>query len=316
MIKNHDEDNSKKIEEKSTFQEDCPTKSGFVAVVGRPNAGKSSLLNWLVGEKIAMVSHKANATRRRSKIIALHKNSQIIFIDTPGIHEQERLLNQFMLDEALKAMGDCDLIIFLSPVTDKIDHYLDFLEKNTKNTPHMILLTKTDQVSNERVLKKIMEFSKYQDKFLSLIPVSIKKGISQDYILEEISKYIPKHPYLYDPQILTTENMRDIYKEYIRESIFENTSEEIPYFADVVIDGIEEKEDIECIDANIIVEKKSQKGIIIGKNGQTIKRIGKNAREKIEKIINKKVFLKIFVTIKPGWSQNKDLLKKLGYILD
>ncbi len=316
MIKNHDEDNSKKIEEKSTFQEDCPTKSGFVAVVGRPNAGKSSLLNWLVGEKIAMVSHKANATRRRSKIIALHKNSQIIFIDTPGIHEQERLLNQFMLDEALKAMGDCDLIIFLSPVTDKIDHYLDFLEKNTKNTPHMILLTKTDQVSNERVLKKIMEFSKYQDKFLSLIPVSIKKGISQDYILEEISKYIPKHPYLYDPQILTTENMRDIYKEYIRESIFENTSEEIPYFADVVIDGIEEKEDIECIDANIIVEKKSQKGIIIGKNGQTLKRIGKNAREKIEKIINKKVFLKIFVTIKPGWSQNKDLLKKLGYILD
>ncbi len=316
MIKNHNEDNSKKIDDKSTFQGDCTTKSGFVAVVGRPNAGKSSLLNWLVGEKIAMVSHKANATRRRSKIIALHKNSQIIFIDTPGIHEQERLLNQFMLDEALKAMGDCDLIIFLSPVTDKIHHYLDFLEKNSKNTPHMILLTKTDQVSNEKVLKKIMEFSKYQDKFLSLIPISIKKGISQDYILGEISKYIPKHPYLYDPQILTTENMRDIYKEYIRESIFENTSEEIPYFADVVIDGIEEKEDIECIDANIIVEKKSQKGIIIGKNGQTLKRIGKNAREKIEKIINKKVFLKIFVTIKPGWSQNKDLLKKLGYILD
>lgn len=316
MIKNHNENSSKTVEEKSTFGEDCTTKSGFVAVVGRPNAGKSSLLNWLVGEKIAMVSHKANATRRRSKIIALHKKSQIIFIDTPGIHEQERLLNQFMLDEALKAMGDCDLIIFLSPVTDKIHHYLDFLEKNSKNTPHMILLTKTDQVSNERVLKKIMEFSKYQDKFLSLIPVSIKKGISQDYILEEISKYIPTHPYLYDPQILTTENMRDIYKEYIRESIFENTSEEIPYFADVVIDGIKEKEDIECIDANIIVEKKSQKGIIIGKNGQTLKRIGKNAREKIEKIINKKVFLKIFVTIKPGWSQNRDLLKKLGYILD
>ena len=108
------------------------TKSGFVAVVGRPNAGKSSLLNWLVGEKIAMVSHKANATRRRSKIIALHKNTQIIFIDTPGIHEQERLLNQFMLEEALKAMGDCDLILFLSPVTDKIDYYLDFLEKTVK----------------------------------------------------------------------------------------------------------------------------------------------------------------------------------------
>ncbi|MFK5881870.1 MAG: GTPase Era [Sulfurospirillum sp.] len=296
--------------------QDINTKSGFVAVVGRPNAGKSSLLNWLVGEKIAMVSHKANATRRRSKIIALHENTQIIFIDTPGIHEQERLLNQFMLEEALKAMGDCDLILFLSPITDKIDYYLDFLKKNSKNTPHMVLLTKTDQVKNEKVLKKIMEFSKYQDKFLSLIPISIKKGVTQSYILEEISKYIPKHPYLYDPEILTTEKMRDIYKEYIRESIFENTSEEIPYFADVIIDSVEEDEEIERIFANIIVEKKSQKGIIIGKDGQTLKRIGRRARQKIEKIIDKQAFLKIFVTIKPGWSQNRELLKKMGYVLD
>ena len=292
------------------------TKSGFVAVVGRPNAGKSSLLNWLVGEKIAMVSHKANATRKRSKIIALHKNTQIIFIDTPGIHEKERLLNQFMLGEALKAMGDCDLILFLSPVTDKIDYYLDFLRKNSKNTPHMILLTKTDQVKKEKVLKRILEFSKYQDKFSSLIPLSIKRGIKQSYILEEISKYLPVHPYLYDPEILTTENMRDIYKEYIRESIFENTSEEIPYFADVIIESIEEHEDIEQINANIIVEKKSQKSIVIGKDGQTLKRIGKSAREKIEKIADKKIFLKIFVVVKPGWSQNRDFLKKIGYILD
>ena len=292
------------------------TKSGFVAVVGRPNAGKSSLLNWLVGEKIAMVSHKANATRKRSKIIALHKNTQIIFIDTPGIHEKERLLNQFMLEEALKAMGDCDLILFLAPVTDKIDYYLDFLKKNSKNTPHIVLLTKTDQVKNEKVLKRIMEFSKYQDKFLSLIPVSIKKGIKQSYILEEISKYIPVHPYLYDPEILTTENMRDIYKEYIRESIFENTSEEIPYFADVMIESIEEKEEIECINANIIVEKKSQKGIVIGKDGQTLKRISMRAREKIERIASKKIFLKIIVIVKPGWSQNREFLKKIGYILD
>jgi len=292
------------------------TKSGFVAVVGRPNAGKSSLLNWLVGEKIAMVSHKANATRKRSKIIALHKNTQIIFIDTPGIHEKERLLNQFMLGEALKAMGDCDLILFLSPVTDKIDYYLDFLRKNSKNTPHMILLTKTDQVKKEKVLKRILEFSKYQDKFSSLIPLSIKRGIKQSYILEEISKYLPVHPYLYDPEILTTENMRDIYKEYIRESIFENTSDEIPYFADVIIESIEENEDIERVNANIIVEKKSQKGIVIGKDGQTLRRIGKRAREKIEKIANKKIFLKIFVIVKPGWSQNRDFLKKIGYVLD
>ncbi len=292
------------------------TKSGFVAVIGRPNAGKSSLVNWLVGEKIAMVSHKANATRRRSKIIAMHDKSQIIFIDTPGLHEQERLLNQFMLEEALKAMGDCDLILFLSPVTDKLDYYLDFLEKNIKNIPHIVLLTKVDFVKNDQILKKINEFSKFQDKFVSLIPVSIKKGISQEYILEEISKYIPTHPYLYDPEILTTENMKDIYKEYIRESIFDNTSEEIPYFADVVVESVEEKEDIEIINANIIVEKKSQKGIIIGKDGQTLRRIGSYARTEIEKIAKKKVFLKIFVTVKPGWSQNRDILKQMGYILD
>jgi len=124
------------------------TKCGYVSVVGRPNAGKSSLLNWLVGEKIAMVSHKANATRKRSNIIVMHNDDQIVFVDTPGIHETEKLLNKFMLDEALKAMGDCDLILFLAPVTDKITYYEDFLVKNKKNVKHILLLTKIDFVSN------------------------------------------------------------------------------------------------------------------------------------------------------------------------
>ncbi len=289
------------------------TKSGFVSVIGRPNAGKSSLLNWLVNEKIALVSHKANATRRRSRIIALHNNTQIIFIDTPGLHERERLLNQFMLDEALKAMGDCDLILFLSPITDTLDYYLDFLEKNKKNTPHIVLLTKTDNVGNEKILAKLQKFSHYQDKFLAIMPISIKRGSKKEYLLEEISKYLPIHPYLYDPDILTTENMRDIYKEYIRESIFNNTSEEIPYFADVLIEKIEEKNNMEIVHASIVVEKKSQKGVIIGKDGQTLKRIGSSARSEIEALSGKNIFLKLFVTVKPGWSQNREILKKLGY---
>ena len=149
-----------------------------------------------------------------------------------------------------------------------------------------------------------------------MIPVSIKKGITREYILEVVSKQIPIHPYLYDKDILTTASMRDIYKEYIRESIFENTSEEIPYFADVIVESVEEKDDIDVIHANIIVEKKSQKGIIIGKNGKTIKRIGSYARMRIEKLTHKKSFLKLFVVVKPGWSQNRDFLKKIGYILD
>lgn len=298
------------------MSETTQTKAGFVAVVGRPNAGKSSLLNWLVGEKLALVSHKANATRKRLNIIAMHNNAQIIFIDTPGIHEQERLLNKFMLEEAMKAMGDCDLILFLAPASDNLQHYRDFLELNKTNVPHMVLLTKTDSVSQSALFDKISEYQIYQDKFVALIPVSIKKGTSQSYLLEAIAKYIPEHPYLYDPEILTTERSRDIYKELIRESIFENTSDEIPYFADVLIDKVEEKESIDNIYATIIVDKKSQKGIIIGKEGQTIKRIGSHARRLIETLSQKRVFLKLVVVVKQGWSQDKDLLKKIGYIVE
>lgn len=292
------------------------TKAGYVAVIGRPNAGKSSLLNWLVGEKLALVSHKANATRKRLNIIAMHEETQIIFIDTPGIHEQERLLNQFMLEEAMKAMGDCDLILFLAPASDNIQNYLDFLALKKSNVPHMILLTKTDSISQTALFNKITEYQAYKDTFAALIPVSIKKGMSQSYLLEAISKYMPEHPYLYDPEILTTERSRDIYKELIREAIFDNTSDEIPYFADVLIDKVDEGELVESIYATIIVDKNSQKGIMIGKNGETIKRIGSQARRLIEPLVQKKVFLKLVVIVKQGWSQDKEVLKKIGYILE
>jgi len=265
------------------------TKSGFVALIGRPNAGKSSLLNWLLGEKIALVSHKAQATRKRMNAIVMHKNAQIIFIDTPGIHEKERLLNKFMLEEALKAIGDCDLILFLSPVTDSVEHYRKFLELNKKNTPHIVVLTKIDQVDNAAILKKIGEFKKYQDRFLELIPVSITKNIGKKDLLDTIIKYLPEHPYYYDPQLLTTQNIRDIYKELIRESLFENLSDEIPYETDVIIEKIEESENLDKIYAMIIVEKSSQKGIIIGKKGSTLRRIGKTARKKMEEFSGKKI---------------------------
>ena len=297
------------------MNKDQTTKAGYVAVIGRPNAGKSSLLNWLVGEKLALVSHKANATRKRLNIIAMHENAQIIFIDTPGLHEQERLLNQFMLEEAMKAMGDCDLIIFLAPVSDKIEHYRHFLSLNTKKIPHFVLLTKTDMVSKEILFNKITEYQAFQDTFLSLIPMSIKKGASQKYLLGEIARYLPEHPFLYDPEILTPERSRDIYKELIREAIFENTSDEVPYFSDVIIDRVEEKETIENIYASIIVDKKSQKGIMIGKEGQTIKRIGLHARRALETLAQKQVFLKLVVVVKEGWSQDKEQLKKIGYCI-
>lgn len=290
------------------------TKSGFVALIGRPNAGKSSLLNWLLGEKIALVSHKAQATRKRMNAIVMHKNAQIIFIDTPGIHEKERLLNKFMLEEALKAIGDCDLILFLSPVTDSVEHYRKFLELNKKNTPHIVVLTKIDQVDNAAILKKIGEFKKYQDRFLELIPVSITKNIGKKDLLDTIIKYLPEHPYYYDPQLLTTQNIRDIYKELIRESLFENLSDEIPYETDVIIEKIEESENLDKIYAMIIVEKSSQKGIIIGKKGSTLRRIGKTARKKMEEFSGKKIYLELFVVVKKGWTKDKKSLEELGYL--
>jgi len=260
-----------------------------------------------------MVSHKANATRKRANIIVMHEDNQIIFIDTPGLHEKEKLLNQFMLDEALKAMGDCDLILFLAPVTDKIDYYEDFLAKNKKNTKHILLITKTDFVSKDELLQKISLYDKYRDRYESIIPVSIKKGNRYQDILDEVIKYLPTHPYLFDTEILTTEHLRDIYKEFIRESIFENLSDEIPYESDVLIEKIEEKPNIDVIKAMIIVEKPSQKGMVIGKGASAIKRIGQDARKKIQKLSGKKCYLELFVSIKKGWSKNKQFLKEIGY---
>jgi GTP-binding protein Era len=292
------------------------TKSGFVALVGRPNAGKSTLMNWVLEEKIALVSHKANATRRRMNAIVMHNDDQVIFVDTPGLHEKEKMLNQYMMDEALKAIGDCDIIVFLAPVTDSIKYYEEFLSLNKKNTQHIILLTKADNVSNAILLKRLEEYACLQEHYLSIMPFSVKKGYKPKNLLDELVKYLPISPYLFDPEDLTTEKVRDIYKEFIREAIFELLSDEIPYETDVLIDSINEKKKIPEIRATIIVEKTSQKGMIIGKGGQTIKRIGKVSREKIEAFTRTQIYLSLFVSIKKGWSKNKQVLSDLGYEID
>lgn len=291
-------------------------KCGFVAVVGRPNAGKSTLLNFLSDYKLAMVSKKAQATRKRMNIIVTHNDAQIVFVDTPGIHKKEKLLNQFMLDEALKALGDSDLDIFLAPVNDSLGAYEEFLMlRKDKEKKHIILLTKVDRVSNERVLQKLGEFNKYADKFSEIIPFSVKRGgATKEMLLNTIVKYLPVHPWLYDGDILTTENIRDIYKELIREAIFEKASDEIPYESDVLIDKIDESEKLDVVTASIVVEKETQKRMLIGKGAQSIKRIGKYAREELEKFSGKRIYLDLNVTVKKGWSKNRDLLENLGYI--
>lgn len=289
------------------------SKAGFVALVGRPNAGKSTMMNWLLGEKIALVSQKANATRKRSNAIVMHNDDQIIFVDTPGLHKAEKLLNQYMLEEALKAIGDCDLVVYLAPASDKTIHYENFLELNDQKRKHIIVLSKIDQVSQGDLLKKIGEYNRFSDRFEALIPVSVTKNVGKNDLLNAIAKQLDESPYLYDPDNLTTEMMRDIYKEFIREAIFENISDEIPYESDVIVDKIDEDGPVEHIRATIIVEKETQKGIIIGKAGSAIKRIGRNAREKIERLSGRPVYLDLFVSVKKGWSSDKKTLSDLGY---
>jgi GTP-binding protein Era len=290
------------------------TKAGFVSLIGRPNAGKSTLMNSLLGEKIAMVSQKANATRKRSNAIVMHEDTQIIFVDTPGLHEREKILNQFMLDEALKAMGDCDLIVYLAPITDSTEHYEKFLKLNANKRKHIIVLSKIDQVKQDRLFKTIASYNQYSDEFEALIPVAIPKKIGHDELLKVISKNLPESPFLFDKDNLTSELVRDIYAGFIREGIFENVSDEVPYESDVLIDGIEEDDArIDKIFATIIIEKESQKGIIIGKGGECIKRIGKSAREKIQMLSGKKAYLELQVSVKKGWSKDKAFLEEIGY---
>lgn len=295
------------------------TRCGFVAVIGKPNTGKSTFLNKIVGQDLALVSHKANATRKKMNFIVPYENqtqiSQIIFVDTPGLHHQEKLLNQFMLKEALKAHQDSDLVVFMASVKDDIKSYEEFLSLN-QSKPHIILLNKTDLVSQEKLLSTLKLYQKYQDSFLAIIPLSIKKDCDFSSLLEVIHQNLPLAPFLYDMENLTDNNLRDIFKELIRESLFNNLSDEIPYESEVQIEKIFEKKDFIKIFAKIFVEKESQKSMVIGKNATTLKRIGKAARIKIENLTQKKIYLQLNVFVQKAWSKEKDKLKKFGYDID
>ena len=218
-----------------------------------------------------------------------------------------------MLDEALKAMGDCDLIVYLAPITDSTEHYEKFLKLNNNRVKHIIVLSKIDQVKQDKLFKKIASYNQYSNKFEALIPVAIPKKMGHNELLKVISKNLPQSPFLYDPDDLTSELVRDIYAGFIREGIFENISDEIPYESDVLIDSIEEDKKLDKIHATIIIEKESQKGIIIGKGGESIKRIGKYAREKIEILSGKKAYLNLQVSVKKGWTKDKAFLEEIGY---
>jgi len=288
-------------------------KSGFVSIIGRTNAGKSSFLNALLNEKIAIVSHKQNATRRKINGIVMNGEDQIIFTDTPGLHESNKAINQLLINQAIKSMGDCDLIVFLAPIHDDTSDYEKFLALNPEK-PHILVLTKVDESSNAKVLEKITQYQKFQDKFAALLTFSTKQPTYKKPLLDEICKLLPEHEYFYDPEFLTPTNEKEIFREFILEAIYENLSDEIPYLSDAIIKSVKEKTGITEIYASIITERDIHKSMIIGKNGETIKRIGIFARKLIQNLTNTKVFLKLDVVVKKGWSkEEKSLNQIIGY---
>ena len=288
-------------------------KSGFVSIIGRTNAGKSSFLNALLNEKIAIVSHKQNATRRKINGIVMNGEDQIIFTDTPGLHESNKAINQLLINQAIKSMGDCDLIVFLAPIHDDTSDYEKFLALNPEK-PHILVLTKVDESSNAKVLEKITKYQQFQDKFAALLTFSTKQPTYKKPLLDEICKLLPEHEYFYDPEFLTPTNEKEIFREFILEAIYENLSDEIPYLSDAIIKSVKEKTGITEIYASIITERDIHKSMIIGKNGETIKRIGIFARKLIQNLTNSKVFLKLDVVVKKGWSkEEKSLNQIIGY---
>lgn len=292
------------------------TKCGFIALVGRPNAGKSTLLNALINENLALTSHKVNATRKQSNIIVQFQNAQMIFIDTPGLHKSQKLLNTLMIDESHKAIESSDIVAFLATASDDLRHYEEFLALLKRecrgNAPkkHILLLTKIDLVSKENLLKKLSAYQKYSDNYEALIPISALKGVNIEQILCAIYPHLPNSPFLYDSDIITSTNLREIYREKIRESLFNFTNKEIPYKSEVRLKRVDEGK-ITKIYAEIITEKESQKKIIIGSGGKSIKNIGIDARKKIEEFSGGKVFLSLNVVCEKGWSKDKNKIEKI-----
>lgn len=287
-------------------------KAGFISVIGRTNAGKSSLINALLGEKLALVSHKQNATRRKINAIVMHENNQLIFIDTPGLHTSQKLFNQKLVEIALKSIEGVDLILFVVSAKDSTKDYEGFLSLNSK-APHILILNKVDLLSNEALLAKMNEYSKFSSHFKALIPFSNKHKSYKKALLDEASKYLPQHPYYYDEDLLSNSNEKELYRDFILQALFENFSDELPYCCEVAIDCVRDTKNLVYIEALIITDTPSHKSMLIGKDGQSIKRLGLNARKILEAFIQRKVMLKLLVQVKKSWQKDEDFLKKVVF---
>lgn len=291
-------------------------KSGFVAIIGRPNVGKSTLLNQILGQKIVITTDKAQTTRKRIKGIYTNKEGQIVFVDTPGVHKPLNKLGEFLLDEAKIAVPDADVILFLvdgSESAGKGDKWIAQHLLQTK-IPIVIVMNKVDKVKKpEKVEENLLSYKTLFEENLPVVRISAKTGRNIDTLMNNIFKKLPEGEALYPEDVVTEETMRDVTEEIIREKILLNTSDEIPHSVAVKVTNYQEKEEIDKIYATIYCEQKSQKGILIGKGGSLLKKIGTEARLELEEIVEKKVYLQLEVKVEKDWRKKQNILKNFGY---
>lgn len=291
-------------------------KSGFVAIVGRPNVGKSTLLNQVLGQKIVITTDKAQTTRKRIKGIFTNEEGQIVFIDTPGVHKPLNKLGEFLLDETKVSLPDVDLIIFLVDGSEPAGRGDRWIVENLLNTniPVMIVLNKVDKIKNPmKVEQNLLTYKTLFDKNIQTLRISAKTGRNIDDFVRHIMDRLPEGEMLYPEDVVTEESMRDITQEIIREKILNNMKEEIPHSVAVLIEKYEESDTIDRIYASIYCEQTSQKGMLIGKGGSMLKIIGTQARLELEKILEKKVYLELNVKVEKDWRKKQKSLKDFGY---
>lgn len=289
-------------------------KSGFATLIGRPNVGKSTLMNALIGQKIAITSGKPQTTRNRIQTVYTSKEGQIVFLDTPGIHKAKNKLGNYMVNVAERTMSEVDVILWLVEPTDYIgageQHIIEQLKKT--KTPVILVINKIDTVKKEMLLSVIDRYSK-QLEFAEIIPVSALKKDGTEELIENIMKYLPYGEPFYDEDTVTDQPMRQIVAELIREKALKCLEDEIPHGIAVTIEMMKFRKHIVDIEATIICEKDSHKGIIIGKQGSMLKRIGSLARPEIEELVEWQVNLKLWVKVKKDWRDSDYLLKNFGY---
>ena len=289
-------------------------KSGFAAIIGMPNVGKSTLLNYIAGQKIAIISNKPQTTR--NKILAIHTTDtcQIVFTDTPGIHKPHNKLGEFMVKVANESMNEMDVVLFVVDATRPINEMEKEIAKNIDKTgvPAILVINKVDAVKKEDLLPIIADYSSLHE-FSSIIPLSAKTGDGAELLLKDIEALMPKGPMFYYEDMITDQPEKQIVAEIIREKMLWLLDKEVPHGIAIEIEKMQELSDITKIYAVIYCEKGTHKGIIIGKNGEMLKKIGQKARADIEEMLDKKVYLELWVRVKNDWRNSDRMIKNFGY---